>query len=710
MLTVHEPRRVVEPAAPIERPAPPSPSAREWLGDAFADTAYRPELVEQLIRWARPGSGLTWESRCLAALVLQEHVLRIPSEDHDELGRFLSQLGLLQPAGFEVDASLLREGYTSTQLGTFAREFRRKLGRPAALFERIRQNPQDPQALGDFLDLAKHECKLVLARYLFSAEEVVERILAQVRTSAGQPNAFCEEEDGVAREIRRTFSILPSFEAAILRRLVASPRILWVAEATSARVNSLVEYPLRTVVLVVKPPGSELEIEIKRVGRPHPRPLGVVFRRDGELVANMHRLDGGSSLHFLKDDAAAASRLAQIYRPVHGREAPVSRTLAIKGIAKVPVPGGEACLFEYFAEPNVPRGERAAMTESIQAFEREWGSEVSELPGQLGLTVQFLTQIPPGQAVLTNTTSFRLDLLAGFLGPDGPDRYFGQGGLAVPYTKIDERRFADALMEEVLGTYDPPEVPYETYAQYVEAGFAVEANRRRGRRAYLEAMEEIGRFWATLLAVRGYSRGESFVARNIGLRSVWEQGRFRVRIYFMDHDSLRVPQGFDAPAVLAGTAVDERFLFGSDQAKTPRHGKGSVVYLAEIYRASPALAEEGHRALRQAMKDAYRKVHGLLEHDEALRRRFARSHLETSYVFDQLVAGHLELADDKSKLAAWRKSVLKTLKEHGFKKKTVTLYFQTIEKHNELLRKVDFLFPRLPAGAEGEEAGHGAEP
>ena len=75
--------------------------------------------------------------------------------------------------------------------------------------------------------------------------------------------------------------------------------------------------------------------------------------------------------------------------------------------------------------------------------------------------------------------------------------------------------------EEILGAYHSPDVKYYSYRQYLTAAFAVTSNRARADGYYLSFLQQIARFWGTLLAVRGFTRGESFVARNVGLKSVW---------------------------------------------------------------------------------------------------------------------------------------------------------------------------------------------
>ena len=82
---------------------------------------------------------------------------------------------------------------------------------------------------------------------------------------------------------------------------------------------------------------------------------------------------------------------------------------------------------------------------------------------------------------------------------------------------------------------------YCGFEEYLADAFAVPENRARADFVFHSILEQIGKFWGTLLGVRGYSRGESFVARNVGLKSYWQRGEWRVKIIFMDHDALVVP-------------------------------------------------------------------------------------------------------------------------------------------------------------------------
>src|SRR5262249_40935275 len=185
--------------------------------------------------------------------------------------------------------------------------------------------------------------------------------------------------------------------------------------------------------------------------------------------------------------------------------------------------------------------------------------------GDLGLTVQFLAHVTPAQSIIHGTSSFRLDKLAAYLSEGGAELYY-KAGLNVDYSDDDARRFADEVLDEVLGVYTPPDAAYQDHKQYVDAALSVPANRARADRAYFSVIEEIGKFWGTLWAARGYTWGESFVGRNVGLRSVWEGGEWKVKIIFMDHDNMNLPES-EAEVLYPQTAfhgfcIDARFVGG----------------------------------------------------------------------------------------------------------------------------------------------------
>lgn len=620
--------------------------ARDLFGRFLAAEGYSEELALDLVDVAAGTGGDSWEVRRIAALMLQEQVLRLPLQDGAGWALLLGRLGLLAPGGEAVHERVLAEGFTATGLRRFAQQLRRRLARAEPLLRRLRTRPVPADAWLDLLHLAGRECRLPLARYLFSAAEVAERIFDQLRCSHGVERPFASGRPQVREETRRALARMPAYEAEIFERLADGAWIWWVGDSTPAEINSLVEYPLTTVVLAVKPPGSDLELELKRAGRRGGQPLGAVFERRGAAVPPPHRFDGASIGRSLQWEAVAGSLLSRLYRMVHRKEAPVSRLLSLSTVSSVPAASGDTALLDYFTLRRCfGKGfgrMRRDLRRTVEAFDRDSGNSLDELEGALGLTVRFLQRGSLAQAILCGTSSFRLDKVALYLSEEGPEAYFRRG-LRRRFRGADARRLADEILEEALGLYTPPPGPYRDHESYVAAALRLPANRARADRTYLELMRQIGTFWGVLTAAKGYSLGESFVARNVGLRSVWRGGRWQVELRFMDHDSLRLmgvrADDFHPVDTTVGMRDDARFILGGgSEAPSVR---GEVEYLDQIYRVGEETARQGREALLGALAASHRKTRAKLG-SPRLREFFSAAFLERIRDWDLLVGLYLQ--------------------------------------------------------------------
>ena len=291
-----------------------NPSGQELFKEFLQVETYHRSFVTKLLYIAKGHAGDSWNVRQLATLMLQHQVRLLPPNKSSEFNYLFTQLKLKTLEATTVKDDVLKEGYTTTDLGGFIVEFRRKLERFHRVHAPINGRATSVDALRAFIHLSRQDCKLSLARYLFTPEEVVDQILKHVRVSVGR-----KPKRNYAKEAARAENYLPEYEARILSLLCRDARLYWVAEHTSSSLNALIEYPLTTVVLVVKPPGSELELEIKRAGRKGLHLLNVVFKREGKIVPISHRLDGGSKNRNLEWEAAASSLFSKIFRRVHGR-------------------------------------------------------------------------------------------------------------------------------------------------------------------------------------------------------------------------------------------------------------------------------------------------------------------------------------------------------------------------------------------------------
>jgi hypothetical protein len=655
---------------------------------------YDRQLCTELLRIARGEASRSWEFRRLAVLMLEHQILKLSPEDISE-HRFLFRELRIQSLQSDETLSdeVLKEGFTTTRLGAFIHEFRNRLARLNRVHFPLSGSFGTSHALVDFVRASRTECKLTLGRYLFDPGEVVARITSQLKTSAGITDVAALNQPHVRREIDHWSDRLPRFEVEVLNRLCERSRIYWVSADTRSEINSLVEYPLNTVVVVLKPPGSDLEFEIKRAGTRGKRPLEAIYYQDGFEVPPTHRLFGGSMGYYLRWEAGSAADLSKIYRLIHNKEAPISRTRAVSTIYTVPCNGEEQHIVRYFCDMNEtrdPEKTRAAMRYSIEAFQNETGMTTPSVDGDFGIATEFLGQVTPSQSILTGTSSFRLDRLASYLSPDGAALYFD--GLKRSFTAREAAWFGDELLEEALGVYSPPQASFEDYGRYIDAALSQPDNRARADKTYLEMLRVIGEFWGTLLGMRSYTYGESFVARNVGIKSVFQEGEWSARMVFLDHDVMylsgRRSRDFHPLSAIPGMAADDRHVWGF------HHARGEVELLRTIYKVDHSVEDEGHSALRDSMRQAYRTTQEEICQNERVRGFFHSPFAERVRDWDEVSIPYLDAKGDPQKTSEWRERAERALFDKGYSETLVDEYLKAIEKHHGFIEKYSFL-PQL---------------
>jgi hypothetical protein len=294
--------------------------------------------------------------------------------------------------------------------------------------------------------------------------------------------------------------------------------------------------------------------------------------------------------------------------------------------------------------------------------------------------------------MLIGSTSFRLERLARYLSLGGERRYFNDG-LNVEARPDEARRFADTLLDEVLGKYVRPNTSYASHESYLDAAFARRENRARADRVHASLTRQLGTFWGTVLAFRGHSSGESFVARNVGLRSVWERGRWRVQLIFMDHDNLSLAtdgrDNFDPNDFLPGTIGDETHVTG--RVLPPGTLCGVVDHLRFIYRVSPLTAERHRLFLRVATARAYRMTQRTLGSSPALKRIISAAYIAGSQSWDHAVAIFLKHRGTDSMLD-WADEARAALKARGLSDWMIERYLKAIDYYASFLERVAFLY------------------
>ena len=125
----------------------------------------------------------------------------------------LKQPGLDRP----LSRAVLKEGYTTTEPREFIVQFQRRLSRLDRVHRRMHARKIDADAVREFIELSRRDCKLTLARYLFTPDEIAGRVLKQVRVSEGVKDIDVSQPRYVATELSHNLSRLPDFEARILR-------------------------------------------------------------------------------------------------------------------------------------------------------------------------------------------------------------------------------------------------------------------------------------------------------------------------------------------------------------------------------------------------------------------------------------------------------------------------------------------------------------
>src|SRR5256885_5937121 len=154
---------------------------REFLPLSTFNAAF----CAKLLGFARQ-SGMAWEIRRLAVLMIEHQTLKLPSDGFDQFDWLFTQLKLKQPGHDEaIVDSILHEGYSTNDFYDFIPESLRKLKRLNRVHRRIRGARTSINALREFIELSRRDCKLSLARYLFSPDEIVAQILSRLQTTDG---------------------------------------------------------------------------------------------------------------------------------------------------------------------------------------------------------------------------------------------------------------------------------------------------------------------------------------------------------------------------------------------------------------------------------------------------------------------------------------------------------------------------------------------
>ena len=569
--------------------------------------------------WAEPlkrarCSGLPWRRRMVAAAELDRLLLASLRQEPESAAELCRQLGLLEARGgvWCPSSSARAAGYEARSWAELRAELK----------ARLTAWPSSPAVQsGPGVDL-RWPSRWVVVRHVVSADDVVAEIRSRVRVSRGSPRAVREARGLADDEARQALDGLPEYERAVARGLAAASDVYWSTPSCELGapgfVDDLVERPAGTVALVVRPPGSDWELEIKRSGMAGR--LGDAVKPLSFVASPVfsHRLAGGSTVPALVFEASAGACLAVAYRRVHGVEAPISRTLALRVVLTVPSHDGAAFLTDYFSQRRLFGAGYDAMRSAVDELIQRDDEAPPESP--FGAATAVLQRFPPGQSLLSGSSALRLDGVAARLSADAPHGFADPAAPpAPPSLELDD------LLALVL---DGVDTPLPQGADRAGVAMAGRGMRDRARSIYLRHMDRLGTLWGTVWGLGGYSHGESFVGRNLGLRRRWKGGRPRVELVFMDHDNLHMPapdldKPLDTPSLakmLGGSLKDELAVFGG--ALRGRYLEGSAELLERIYRIDPLFRDVGRARLHDACRRAYCQTRAGLFADTVLQEIF----------------------------------------------------------------------------------------
>src|SRR5689334_5124481 len=137
----------------------------------------------------------------------------------DQLGQsdvVLCELRLKRP-GLQnpIASSVLREGYSTTEFRGFIVEFLGRLARNDRVHSSVDgvrgglQKKASESAVREFIDHSRRDCKLTLARYLFTPDDVIREVLRHVIVTDGVRDVDVSQPRFIDAEIKHNQAMLP---------------------------------------------------------------------------------------------------------------------------------------------------------------------------------------------------------------------------------------------------------------------------------------------------------------------------------------------------------------------------------------------------------------------------------------------------------------------------------------------------------------------
>jgi hypothetical protein len=175
------------------------------------------------------------------------------------------------------------------------------------------------------------------------------------------------------------------------------------------------------------------------------------------------------------------------------------------------------------------------------------------------------------------------------------------------------------------------------------------------------------------------------------LKTVWEQGQWRVKIIFMDHDSVVIPDGgetdFHAPEAVHCMYLDEAYLWGK-----PGSILGTVDHLRNIYRISDETHERAMAQARKVLRQSYRKTQAELQRNPRLQSSFHPTLVERITDWNRLVRSYLRMQTEPAAVLKWIARQRNLLTAKGYREHEIDDYFHALEANQAFLERQAEIF------------------
>jgi hypothetical protein len=165
-------------------------------------------------------------------------------------------------------------------------------------------------------------------------------------------------------------------------------------------------------------------------------------------------------------------------------------------------------------------------------------------------------------------------------------------------------------------------------------------------------------------------------------------GRWRVRICFMDHDNILALGGGDIPhpvRTIESVRLDEMWICGDRE-------KCMMTCLRKIYRVSPALEQQGEELLRESIAHAFRATRRAMLHEEPVRQMFDADYVRSMLTKEDVVRLYLSCGESKAARKRWRKQATQRMADTVYRQDCIGEFLDIVERNLPMFQRYSFLF------------------